>query len=232
VSRGLRPLELLDRLGALGPQTLVAHATLVTPREIARLRDTGTAVSYNPTASAWKGNAVAPADLMVELGVRVGLGTDATRADAFRLMDAAETAQKLAFALPVGDASTGGGWRWLEAATSKAADAAGLREVTGHIAPGLAADFLLVDIDTPELCTTFDLAWDLVRLGNRDQIEGVFVEGRPRVWRGEAVGWDARALMGEVAATARAAVARAPIKKLHLPSFEHRAHSQPTVPHA
>jgi cytosine/adenosine deaminase-related metal-dependent hydrolase len=226
VARGLRPLELLDRLGALGPQTLVAHATLVTPREIARLRDTGTAVSYNPTASAWKGNAVAPADLMVELGVRVGLGTDSTRADGFRLMDAAETAQKLAFALPVGDASTGGGWRWLEAATAKGAGAAGLGTVTGRIAPGLAADFLLVDIDTPELCTTFDLGWDLVRLGNRDQIEGVFVEGRPRVWRGEAVGWDARALMREVAATAHAAAARAPIKKLHKPSFEHRARTR------
>ena len=35
VARGLRPLEHLDAVGALGPQTLIAHATLLTPPEIA-----------------------------------------------------------------------------------------------------------------------------------------------------------------------------------------------------
>ena len=95
----MRPLELLAHLGALGPQVLVAHATLVTPSELNLLRETDTAVSYNPVASQWKGNAVAPAQLMAALGIRFGLGTDATRSDAFRLMDAAEAAQKLAFGL-------------------------------------------------------------------------------------------------------------------------------------
>jgi cytosine/adenosine deaminase-related metal-dependent hydrolase len=223
VARGLRPLELLDALGALGPYSLLAHATLVTPAEIARLHDSGAAVSYNPTASAWKGNAVAPAHLMRTLGVRVGLGTDATRSDAFRLLDAAEAAQKLAFALAVGDASAGAGWEWLEAATSRGADAAGLAAVTGRIASGLAADFLIVDIDTPELCTSFDLGWDLVRLGNRDQIEAVFVDGRVRVWHGRPVGWDERALMAQVAERAQAAVDGAPIRKLHAPAYAHRA---------
>jgi len=222
VARGLRPLELLGRLGALGPHALVAHATLVTPAELALLRDTRTAVSYNPTASAWKGNAVAPANLMAALGIRFGLGSDATRSDGFRLLDAAESAQKLAFALAIGDASTGGGWPWLEHATRLGADAAGLAATTGRIAPGLAADFLIVDIDTPEMCTSFDLGWDLVRLGNRDQIEAVFVEGRMRVLRGRPVGWDAEPLMRSVAERARAAAARAPIRKLHPPSAAHR----------
>jgi len=222
VARGRRPLELLGDLGVLGPHALVAHATLVTPSELALLRDTGTAVSYNPVASAWKGNAVAPAHLMDALGIRFGLGTDATRSDAFRLVEAAETAQKLAFALAVGDASTGGGWRWLEHATRLGADAAGLGTRTGRIATGLAADFLLVGIDTPELCTSFDLGWDLVRLGNRDQIAAVFVDGRMRVCQGRPVGWDAVPLMRSVTERARAAAARAPIRKLHAPSAEHR----------
>jgi cytosine/adenosine deaminase-related metal-dependent hydrolase len=222
VARGLRPLEVLARLDVLGPHALLAHATLVTPGELALLRDTHTAVSYNPTASAWKGNAVAPAHLMDALGIRFGLGTDATRSDGFRLLDAAESAQKLAFALAIGDASTGGGWPWLDHATRLGADAAGLAATTGRIAPGLAADFLLVDIDTPEMCTSFDLGWDLVRLGNRDQIAAVFVEGRMRVRHGRPVGWDAEPLMRRVAERARAAVERAPIRKLHAPSAAHR----------
>lgn len=222
VARGRRPLELLAQLGALGPQVLIAHGTLVTPPELMLLRDTNTAVSYNPVASQWKGNAVAPAHLMDALGIRFGLGTDATRSDGFRLMDAAEAAQKIAFGLAVGDASSGGGWTWFDHATHEGARAAGLGARTGEIAVGKAADFLLVDVDTPEMCTSVDLTWDLVRLGNRDQIEAVFVDGRLRLWKGWPTDWDARALQRQLARTAQAAIARAPIVRLHPTAAEHR----------
>ncbi|MFG3756879.1 hypothetical protein, partial [Klebsiella pneumoniae] len=91
-------------------QMLLAHATLITPAELAMLRSTDAAVAYNPVASAWKGNAVAPAVLMDAMGIRFGLGTDGTRSDAFRLLDAAEAAQRYAFGLSIGDSSCGGGW--------------------------------------------------------------------------------------------------------------------------
>ena len=90
VERRLRPLEHLHHAGALGPHTLIAHSTLVTPPELDLLRRTDTAVAYNPVASQWKGNAVAPAEMMHVLGIRFGLGTDPTRSDGFRLLDAAE----------------------------------------------------------------------------------------------------------------------------------------------
>ena len=134
--RGRRPLELLFDDGILGPQCLLAHVTLLTPTEITMLRDTDAAVSYNPVASAWKGNAVADALTFAAHGIRFGLGTDATRGDGFRLMDAAETAQRLAFGARIGDSSTGGGWTWLDHATAAGADAAGLTRVTGSIADG------------------------------------------------------------------------------------------------
>ena len=52
--------------------------------------------------------------------------------------------------------------------------------ITREIAPRLAADFLLVDIDVPEISPSWDLVWELVRLGNRDQIVAVVVAGRLR----------------------------------------------------
>src|SRR5690606_8330394 len=116
LAHGRRPLEHLADIGALGPHALIAHATLITPSELNILRDTGTAVAYNPVASVWKGNAIAPALQMAALGVRFGLGTDGTRADGFRLMDAAETLQRAGFGLASGDSSCGGGWLWLAAA--------------------------------------------------------------------------------------------------------------------
>lgn len=215
VANGRRPLEHLAHVGALGPQTLIAHSTLVTPHELNLLRDSGTAVAYNPVASVWKGNAIAPALQMHSLGIRLGLGTDGTRADGFRLMDAAETMQRAGYGLASGDGSCGGGWLWLDAATRMAADAARLGAVTGRIAEGLAADFLLVDLDRPEFTPTHDLTWELVRYGARDQIDAVFTNGRLRLAHGWPVDWDARALMAEIRERAAPAIARAPIQRIH-----------------
>lgn len=213
--RALRPLQHLHAAGALGAQALLAHCTMLTPDEIVLLRDSGAAVAINPVASQWKGNAVAPSALLAALGVRLGLGTDGTRSDAFRLMDAAEANQRIAFGLAGGDSSCGAGALWLEMATHRGADAAGLGAVTGEVAAGKAADFLLIDLDTPELTPSWDLRWELVRLASRDQIRSVHVGGRLRLWQGWPIDWDAHALLDEVRRTAGDAVARAGIHKVH-----------------
>jgi cytosine/adenosine deaminase-related metal-dependent hydrolase len=209
VTRGRRPLEYLDDAGAVGPWLLAAHTTLLTPEEALLLRDRGAAVSYNPVATFWKGNAVAPATLLAALGVRMGLGTDGTRGDAFRLLDAAETAQRLGSAMAVGDPYAGRGRRWLRAGTQGGADALGLGAVVGRIAPGLAADYLLVDLDVPELVSTRDVVWELVRRGNRDLIEVVAVAGRPRLVDGWPSDFDREAFLRRSRRLATAAVTRA-----------------------
>lgn len=223
VQHGLRPLEYLHELGALGPQLLAAHATLLTPQELTLLADTGTAVSYNPVASAWKGNAVAPATTMAERGIRFGLGTDGTRGDGFRLAEAAEFAQRLVYGMATGDSSCGAGWTWLEHASWGGADAVGLGAHTGAVAEGTAADFLLVDVSTPEMQLSWDLPWELVRRGNRDQITAVFVAGRLRLWRGWPTDWDGPALVRQAAELAREVVARASVTRVHPTSMDARA---------
>jgi 5-methylthioadenosine/S-adenosylhomocysteine deaminase len=214
VARGQRPLQHLHAAGALGPQALLAHCTMLTPEEMLLLRDSGSAVAINPVASPWKGNAVAPSELLATLGVRLGLGTDGTRSDGFRMMDAAESNQRLAFGLASGDSVCGGGRLWLDLATRGGADAAGLGALTGAVAVGRAADFLLIDLDVPELTPSWDLRWELVRLASRAQIESVHVHGRLRLWQGWPLDWDARALLDDVREAAREHVARAPIHKV------------------
>lgn len=221
VDRKLRPLEHLARAGALGPATLAAHATLITPDELKLIRDKGAGVSYCPVASCWKGNAVSPALMMDTMGIRLGLGTDGTRNDGFRLVDMAEAAQRIAFGLSIGDSSCGGGSRWLAMASRGGADVLGLGQTTGSVASGFAADFLLVDVDIPELIPCWDLPWDLVRLGNKSQIESVFVNGKLRMWDGWPVDWDARSLMRRINELAVSAVKQAPIKRVHGTSAEY-----------
>ena len=222
VARGLRPIELLHACGALHASTLLAHATLLTPSELALLADSGAGVAYNPVASAWKGNAVLDALQLHERGVPFALGTDGTRYDAFRLLDAAESAQRLTGGLARGDSSCGGGWMWMDHGTHLGARAAGLQGITGAIAEGLAADFLLLDLDVPEMQPSWDLTWELVRLADRSQVEAVFVQGALRLWRGWPTDWDARALLAQVRDVAREDIARAPIQRVHPRADEHR----------
>lgn len=222
VARGLRPLQVLQHADALGPELLAAHVTLVTPSELALLRDVDGAVSYNPVASSWKGNAVAPALQMHSMGIRLGLGTDGTRGDGFRLMDAAETAQRLTLGMSVGDFSVGSGWTWLQMASWGGAQAAHLSAVTGRIAPGLAADCLVLDVMVPELTPSWDLGWELVRLAHSGLIDLVMVAGKVRLWQGWPLDWDAHALMARVRERAQAAVKAAPIQRVHPTSAQAR----------
>lgn len=65
--------------------------------------------------------------------------------------------------------------------------------------------------------------WELVRYGNRDQIDAVVTTGQLRIWQGWPVEWDARALLAEIRVTAAEAIAKAPIQRVHKLSVEHRA---------
>ena len=223
VACGRRPIEQLDHCHALGPRALLAHATLMTPSEVERVRDRGATLAYNPVATVWKGNAALDALMMQALGIRFGIGTDGTRSDGFRLIDAAETVQRVAHGLRIGDSSSGGGWTWIDHATCAGAAAIGLGDSVGRIAPGYAADLLVVRLDVPELVPSWDLTWEAVRYFNRDQIETVYVAGRVRLQDGWPVDWDAKALMDQARAIARSQVEGAPIQRVHARADVHRA---------
>jgi cytosine/adenosine deaminase-related metal-dependent hydrolase len=191
---GKRPIELLYEAGVLGPHVLLHHTTLATDREIEMLQRTGTAVSYNPVASQWKGNAVAPALAYAARGVRMGIGSDNTRADGFRMLDAAEHSQRLTFGMRVIDFSCGAAWTWVDALTRGSSDAAGWRD-GGTLAAGNHADLLILDMERPETMPSWDFEWELVRYYNRDQVVAVMVGGKPIIFGGRPVGWDDRAFI-------------------------------------
>ncbi len=206
---GLRPIELLGDIGALGPQTLVAHATLATPDEIGLLAQTRAKVSYNPVASSWKGNGVAQALEFASRGVRFGLGTDATRMDGFRLIDAAETAQRLTTGIRIDDWVSGRGRLWVDAATVAGAAAGGLGTSTGAIESGRQADFLLLDTTAPECRPSWDFVWDLVRSYDRSHLLAVYIDGEQILLGGKPTAWDLDAFITESEPIARDVIRRA-----------------------
>lgn len=212
---GKRPLEYFAEHGAVGAHTLHHHCTLVTDAEIEILRETGSAVSYNPLASAWKGDRVAPALAFAARGVRFGIGTDSTRSDALRLLESAETAQRFSQGMQNADFSCGAAWTWIDAATRGSADVAGLRGVTGEISAGHRADFLVLDRSQPEVTPSWDFEWELVRLYNRDQIQAVVIDGKTVMENARPVDWDAEEFLKSNRKRAHDAVSTAPIIRRH-----------------
>jgi hypothetical protein len=78
----------------------------------------------------------------------------------------------------------------------------------------------------PEMLPSWDLERELVRLANRGQILAVVVGGRPRLWRGWPVDWDARQLLEEARRRARKVGADAPVHIVHPTAGEHRRASR------
>jgi cytosine/adenosine deaminase-related metal-dependent hydrolase len=212
---GRRPIEVLGDLDALGKQTLIAHVTLVTAHEIELLRTTDTAISYNPVAAMWKGNAIAPALEYATRGIRMGLGSDATRNDGFRMLDAAESCQRIAYGIPQDDFSCGAGWTWVHAATQGGADAIGLGAITGSIAAGKQADFLVLDRRGPEVTPSWDFTWELVRYYDRADIAATVVAGRAVVIDGAATGFNSARFVAEQTAPGVEHLESAGITRLH-----------------
>ena len=219
---GKRPIEFMADIGILGDHLLLHHATLVTDREIELLAASNTPVSYNPLASIWKGNAVAPALAFQQRGVKFGIGSDTTSADGFKNLSAAEACQRITHCMPVDDFSAGAAWTWTSAASNGSAVAAGIDGSVGSLLSGLKADFLLVDMLRPECMPSHDFEWEFVRYYNRDQIDAVVVAGKPVLFGGRAVHWDDTSFINQNMETAYTVASAPEITRVHGPSSEHR----------
>ncbi len=220
---GLRPTELLHKHHVLGPHVLLHHTTLVSEPEIELIIQTDTATSYNPLASIWKGNAVAPAMRFAQRGVRFGMGSDTTSADGFKNLMAAEACQRIEHGLPIADFSCGAAWTWVNAATSQGADATGGAGDHGALEEGFAADFLILDMMAPECLPSHDFEWELVRYYNRDQVDAVVVNGRVCMVQGKPVDWDTEELRRDGMAAASKITSAPDIVRCHGPSELYRS---------
>ncbi len=73
---GLRPIELLDREGCLGPHTTVIHATHADGHELDLLRDAGSRICICPTTEANLGDGFLPVARVCHRGIGMCIGSD------------------------------------------------------------------------------------------------------------------------------------------------------------
>lgn len=131
---GITDLAWLERVGLLTPRTSVIHAVQVDESGIELLQTRGASVVHCPVANLYGGSGVAPVPAMRRAGVRVALGTDGAASNnsqnLFETMKFASLVQKGIGADGVGADEA------FAMATSEGADALGLGDTLGRIAPG------------------------------------------------------------------------------------------------
>jgi putative selenium metabolism protein SsnA len=80
---GMRIIERLQQVGALGPNSIAVHCVHVDEREIELLAKSNTIVVHNPQSNMNNAVGCAAVPSMIAKGVRVGLGTDGMTSNMF-----------------------------------------------------------------------------------------------------------------------------------------------------
>ncbi len=186
-AHGLRPVELLERVGLLGPRTLLAHAVWLDEHERELIAASGATVVTNPVANmklAVGGIFDLPA--AGRHGIPVGLGTDGAGSN--NSLDLLADAKLLALAqkhLAV-DAAASPAAETLAIATGGRAPLLG---AAGVIEVGAPADLLLVRADGYELGIG-SLEAGLIYAASGSVVDTTIVNGRVLMSGGEIEGLD------------------------------------------
>jgi len=194
---GERPIEHLDRIGALGPGFVAVHAMLTTDREVQMLAETGGGVAHAPVVCTDIVSAVTKVPTMRAAGVPVGLGCDTVINDILKvmriafIMHAAETGIRMCdpFGFTTEDAFAMG--------TIEAARLLRWDHEIGSLEVGKAADITVIDGDNVRLTPAYDPIGTLVRYATGTDVESVLVGGRLVVDGGALLTVDEPALLDD-----------------------------------
>jgi 5-methylthioadenosine/S-adenosylhomocysteine deaminase len=169
----------LADLGLIGPRFSGAHGVWLDRDDVRRLADAGASVAHNPLSNLRLGCGVAPARLMLDHGLRVGIGTDSpASADTQNMFEAVRWASYLSrIANP--DYR-----RWLGAdevfrmATEGSAGVLGMADRIGRLAPGYRADIVFLDLSNANYVPLNDVLLQLVNGESGAAVERVMIDGR------------------------------------------------------
>lgn len=178
---GFTPTEYLANIGALGEETVLAHALGIAESDVEVIADSGASVVMCPTAALKSGSGMTRSALLPELlaaGVPAALGTDAANnsnlIETMRSMYLAAVLYKDARQ----DVSMMPAETALELATITAARALGMDDRIGSLEPGKKADIVLFDTRRPEWRSLLNPVNNLVYSADGRSVHTVIVNGK------------------------------------------------------
>ncbi len=192
---GLRPLELLDEWGWLGPDVWLAHCVHLSDKDIQRLAESGTGVAWCPTSNLRLGSGIARARALLDETAAVGLGVDGSASnDAGNML--AEVRQAMLVSRAGGDPKALSAREALRVATRGGAACLG-RDDIGVLEPGKRADVALFSVEGLSWAGAEADPVAAVVHCSPSRVRHLFVEGRPVIETGHLVNADEDAIARE-----------------------------------
>jgi 8-oxoguanine deaminase len=194
---GCRPVEFVRRLGWLGEDIYFAHCVQLNDEEIRVLAETGTGIAHCPNSNMFLNSGVCRVSDLLKLGGNVGIGVDgAASNNASNMMSEIRSAY-LVHRLTYGERAPSAE-QILEMATVGGARVLG-RDDIGVIAPGMAADIVLMDWDQLSYAGgKNDPVASIVMSGDSRMVDTVVVNGDTVVHRGNLVKVDEQKIRTKV----------------------------------
>lgn len=134
-------LDVYDRYGLLRPRAVYGHCIHFDDEDRTRMAQTGAVASHCPTSNLFLGSGLFDVAKASEQGMAVALGTDVGGGTSFSMLRTMNEAHKVARL--AGHHLSATRMFWL--ATAGAAQALGLADTIGTLAPQAEADFVVLD---------------------------------------------------------------------------------------
>ena len=199
---GMRPLAYMETLDMLGSDVWYAHGIHFNDEELKLLADTQTGVCHCPISNMKLASGICRVPEMLELGVPLGMGVDGSASnDGSNMLEELRVSYLLHRLKYSAKAPTG--YDLLKVATAGGAKLLG-RDDIGYLAPGMAADFFLLNLDQiPLIATQFDPKNLLGTVGFKGNVDYTVINGRIVVERGELVTVDEQSVVRQANALVR-----------------------------
>ncbi|MEW5954505.1 MAG: amidohydrolase [Bacillota bacterium] len=195
---GTTPIQLMENTGLFEYPVLAAHCVHLAEEDMAILARRGVGIAHNPESNMKLASGIAPVARLLELGAKVGLGTDGAASnnnlDMVEEMRTAALLQKVA----TGDPMVLPAFEALWMATAGGAAALGLGEQIGMLKPGMKADLVLLDLHQPHLYPRHDLLAHLVYASKSSDVKTVIVDGELVMEDGQVLTMDTGEIYDEV----------------------------------
>ena len=133
-------LHIYERAGLVTDRSVFAHCVHLRDDALERLAGAGASIAHCPSSNLFLGSGLFPLRRAIERGVKTGIGTDVGAGDSFSIPRTLNQAYKVAQLL--GDDLDP--LRAFHMATLGGAQALGLADRIGNLAPGKEADFLVL----------------------------------------------------------------------------------------
>lgn len=177
-SGGLSPVEYMSNIGALTPNLIGAHVINADERDLSLLKQNNVGIAHNMSANIKSAKGVAPVLKMLDMNMRVGLGTDGPMSgNTLSTIDEFSQVAKV-HKLVNDDRSVMPPMKVIEMATIGAARTLHMGDQIGSLEQEKLADLIVVDTEAPNMAPIYNLYSALVYSAYPPNVEHTIVNGR------------------------------------------------------